>query len=94
MPFAEEKAIMVFYKQGKDSDLLTTILTQHEQIRDYLTKIDSDKSIAKKLDKLMREHLKLEDTKFYPMLDSKLTPEEQDEMFKEFLFLFNQKASF
>jgi hemerythrin-like domain-containing protein len=85
---------MDFYKKGKKTDLLSTILEQHEEMRAYLNKLDSDDIAAKKFEKLLRKHLILEDSKFYPMLDNELTPQEQDEIFKQFLFSFNEKVKF
>ncbi|MAG39772.1 hypothetical protein CMI41_02290 [Candidatus Pacearchaeota archaeon] len=92
--FAEEKAIMVFYKNKKDFKLLSTILEQHKELRGYLDKIELDKKAAAKFEKLMKQHIGLEDSKFYPMLDKELNSKEQEEMFKEFMVLFNQKIDF
>ncbi len=90
---AEERAIMSLYNKKKDFVLLNTILEQHTQLKDYLSKIEKDKSVAKLFDKLMKTHIKIEDSKFYPMLDKDFTIEEQEELFKKFLFIFNQKIS-
>ncbi len=96
--FAEEKAIMAFYsrkyKSKRELKLLSTILEQHEELRGYLGELESDKKVLKNFNKLMNKHIKLEDSKFYPKLDNDLTPKEQDEMFKEFMVLFNQKVKF
>lgn len=88
---AEEQAIMIFYKDKKDFKLLKDILEQHETLRGYLSTMDKDSAVAKKYEKLMREHIALEDKKFYPMLDKDLTPEEQKKIFEQFLYLFGQR---
>jgi hemerythrin-like domain-containing protein len=88
---AEEQAIMIFYEGKKDFKLLKDILEQHETLRGYLSTMNTDPSAAKKYEKLMREHIALEDKKFYPMLDKDLTPAEQKKIFENFLYLFGQK---
>jgi hypothetical protein len=88
---AEEQAIMIFYQSKKDFKLLRTILEQHETLRGYLSTMNTDSSAAKKYEKLMREHIALEDKEFYPMLDKDLSPIEQKEIFESFLYLFGQK---
>jgi len=88
---AEEQAIMIFYKDKKDFKLLRTILDQHETLKGYLSTMNVDSSVAKKYEKLMKEHVALEDAKFYPMLDRDLLPEEQKKIFEQFLYLFGQK---
>lgn len=89
---AEEQAIMIFYKDKKDFKILGTILQQHETLRGYLSTMNTDSSVANKYEKLMREHIALEDAKFYPMLDKNLLPEEQKKIFEQFLYLFGQKV--
>ncbi len=88
---AEEQAIMIFYKDKKDFKILGTILEQHETLRGYLSTMNVDASVAKKYEKLMKEHIALEDKKFYPMLDKDLLPEEQKKIFDQFLYLFGQR---
>jgi hemerythrin-like domain-containing protein len=92
--FAEEKAIMVFYRRKKDFKVLSEILEQHEMIKKLLEKLQKGEDVVKKLDVLMKKHITLEDKKFYPLLDKDLMPEEQDEMFKEFVVFYNQKRKF
>jgi hemerythrin-like domain-containing protein len=82
--FAEEKAIFIFYKNKKDFKLLSTILSQHEQLKEYMTQMQTDHVAAEKFKELVREHIKLEDSKFYPMLDKDLTPEQQKRMMEQF----------
>lgn len=89
---AEEQAIMIFYKDKKDFKLLRTILEQHETMRGYIGEINTNPVIAKKFVDLMKDHIKLEDAKFYPMLDKDLTPVEQKEIFANFLYLFGQRV--
>ena len=88
---AEEQAIMIFYEDKKDFKSLGTILEQHETLRGYLSTMAADSSVAKKYEKLMKEHIDLEDKKFYPMLDKDLTSVEQKKIFEQFLYLFGQK---
>jgi len=82
--FAEEKAIFIFYQNKKDFKLLYTILSQHEQLKEYMTQMQTNKEAAKNFEKLIKEHIKLEDSKFYPMLDRDLTPEQQKKMMEQF----------
>jgi len=88
---AEEQAIMILYKEKKDFKVLREILEQHETLKDYLASMNIDSSVAKKYEKLMKAHITLEDTKFYPLLDKDLTPTEQKEIFERFLYLFDQR---
>lgn len=88
---AEEQAIMIFYEGKKDFSILRTILEQHETLRGYLSTMNVDASVAKKYAILMKEHITLEDKKFYPMLDKDLSPVEQKEIFASFLYLFDQR---
>jgi hemerythrin-like domain-containing protein len=85
--FAEEKAIFIFYRDKKDLKLLSTILSQHEQLKEYMSQMQTSKEAAEKFEKLMKEHIKLEDSKFYPMLDKDLTPEQQKRMMEQFEIL-------
>lgn len=82
--FAEEKAIFIFYKTKKDFKLLSDILAQHEQLSVYMKSMENDKSAAKKFEELMKEHIKLEDSKFYPMLDRDLLPDQQKKILEKF----------
>jgi len=89
---AEEQAIMIFYNNKKDFKLLRIILEQHEAMRGYIDEINTNPAVAKKFGDLMKEHIMLEDAKFYPMLDKDLTPTEQKEIFANFLYLFGQRV--
>lgn len=89
---AEEQAIMIFYKGKKNFKVLGTILEQHETLRGYLSTMNTDLSVAKKYEKLMKEHIALEDKEFYPMLDKDLSSEEQKKIFEQFLYLFGQRV--
>lgn len=82
--FAEEKAIFIFYKSKKDFKLLSDILAQHEQLGIYMKSMEGDKSAAKKFEVLMKEHIRLEDSKFYPMLDRDLLPDQQKKILEKF----------
>lgn len=89
--YAEEEAIIKFYEEKKDFKLLKTILEQHEQMRVYMVDVLTNKVIANKFIELMKEHLKLEDSKFYPLLDKEFSPTKQAELFENFMYLFNKK---
>lgn len=82
--YAEEQAIFIFYKDKKNFKLLSTILEQHEQLHEYMGKMEKDSALAKKFETLMKEHIKLEDKEFYPMLDKDLLPEEQKKILTRF----------
>jgi hemerythrin-like domain-containing protein len=82
--FAEEEAIFIFYKDKKNFKLLSDILAQHEQLSEYVKAMEDDKAIAKKFDALMKEHINLEDSKFYPMLDRDLLPDQQEKILEKF----------
>lgn len=82
--FAEEKAIFIFYKSKKDFNLLSDILEQHEELSVFMKDMENNKTIAKKFEALMKEHIKLEDSKFYPMLDRDLLPDQQKKILEKF----------
>jgi len=83
--YAEEKAIFIFYREGKRS-VLADVLSQHEAIKDESDKVENllnkkefDKEL-KKLMELMKKHVAFEDREFYPRLDNELDGEEQKKM--------------
>lgn len=82
--YSEEQAIFIFYKDKKNFKLMSTILEQHEQLHEYMGKMENDKALAKKFETLMKDHIKLEDKEFYPMLDKDLLPEEQKKILTRF----------
>lgn len=92
--FAEEKAIMNLYRRKKDFAVLSEVLEQHKMIEGLLKALKDNNKLSGELNKLMKQHIKLEDSKFYPMLDKDLMPEEQEAMFEEFVFFYNQKRRF
>jgi len=88
--YAEEQAIFVFYAKRKNFPVLMKILQQHELLEKYLQAIQKDlKRSIEDYKSLMKEHVALEDTKFYPLLDHDLTPAEQGDMLiraKEYIY--------
>lgn len=79
--YAEEQAIFTFYKNKKKFPVLATIMQQHQELEEDMQKIEKD--LHQKTDeykKLMKAHIVLEDTKFYPLLDNDLAPFEQQQM--------------
>jgi hemerythrin-like domain-containing protein len=85
--YAEEKAIFIFYKDKKNLKVLSIILEQHEQLREYVKVMQEDNTAAKKFEILLKTHIKLEDTDFYPMLDKDLSPEDQKRILDNFTVL-------
>ena len=82
--YAEEKAIFIFYKDKKEFKLLTTILDQHEHLRIYMKSMQTNRDDVKKFEMLMKEHIQLEDSKFYPMLDKDLSAGQQEKVMEDF----------
>ena len=71
--FAEERAIIILNREGRKFEEVVTILRQHSEIHEILTKIKENITfetasfeLIKKLLDLMKTHVKLENEKFYP----------------------------
>jgi hemerythrin-like domain-containing protein len=78
---AEEKAIFIFDKKHKIFPVLATIMEQHEQLEKDMEEIQNNmEKDTVDYKKLMKDHVSLEDREFYPLLDKKLSSEEQKEM--------------
>ena len=78
---AEERAIFIFDKKHQIFPALTKILVQHEELDNMINELKDDrKKDITNFKKLMKEHITLEDRDFYPLLDKKLNPKEQEEM--------------
>lgn len=78
----EEKAIFALYSRNKKFSVLSEIMKQHEMLHEMedVFKNDGDKKKFKEILDLMGKHIKLEDTKFYPVLDKELDVEEQEKV--------------
>jgi len=78
--FAEEKAIMILNDEGKKFKEIVTILQQHDEIEELMGKIEDNlgrkldhyEENVKKIMGLLKVHVILENTKFYPKLDKEL----------------------
>ena len=88
---AEERAITILVKNKEEFKEIAIILEQHEEIRDLMNKIaekvshnlkDFEENL-KNLLSLMKTHINLENTKFYPELDKKLDPKEREVIYKK-----------
>lgn len=88
--YAEEQAIFIFYKNKKKFSVLATIMQQHQELEEDMQKIEEDfHQKTEEYKKLMKAHIVLEDTKFYPLLDKALSLSEQQQMLetaKEYIF--------
>lgn len=79
--YAEEQAIFIFYAQRKKFPVLIKIMQQHQELEEDMQKIEKDlHQKTEEYKKLMKAHVVLEDTKFYPLLDKDLTSDEQKAM--------------
>lgn len=79
--YAEEQAIFIFYKNKQKFPVLATIMQQHQDLEDDMKKIEKDlHQKTEEYKKLMKAHIVLEDTKFYPHLDKDLSADEQKQM--------------
>lgn len=83
---AEEKAIIILNDEGKKYKEVITILQQHDELEKLMRNIAEDLdrkqdnyggNIKKFMD-LMKEHVQLENIKFYPKLDKELTSNQKD----------------
>jgi len=89
---AEEKAILILHQEGKQFSEIVTILKQHEELRnltnhieDYVEKnLDHYDETLKKLLELMKEHINLENSKFYPKLDKELDDKQKKMIMETF----------
>lgn len=89
--YGEEKAIFIFDKEGKHDPVLIEVMQQHSEITKLLDKMDlmmkGEEDISKELKKLktiLKKHVKLEESKFYPKLDKDLTNQEKKEVISNF----------
>jgi len=88
---AEERAITILVKNKEEFKEIAIILEQHEEIRDLMNKIAEKvnhnlggfEDNLKNLLALMKTHINLENTKFYPELDKKLDPKEREVIYKK-----------
>src|SRR3989338_1608965 len=89
--FAEERAIIILNREGRKFEEVVTILRQHSEIHEILTKIKENITfetasfeLIKKLLDLMKTHVKLENEKFYPHLDQRLGDDKKEAIMKNF----------
>jgi len=89
--FAEERAIIILNREGRKFEEVVTILRQHSEIHEILTKIKENITfetasfeLIKKLLDLMKTHVKLENEKFYPHLDQRLGDDQKEAIMKNF----------
>ena len=83
--FAEERAIMMLIKEGKKFKDITTILKQHEELHDIVRALNEkiEKGLGefdfnlKNLLELMKVHIVLENSSFYPELDKNLAADQK-----------------
>lgn len=88
---AEEKVIIMLQSRGEIFTEMTLILKQHEEIEKLMKKIgdhlqrnlDDFEKDLKSLLELMKQHIQLENEKFYPKLDKELDERERKVIFEK-----------
>ena len=89
--FAEEKAIIILNEEGKKFKEIVTILQQHDEIEKLMKdigenlsrKLDHYEENVKKVMELLKVHVVLENTKFYPKLDKELNDEQKQRVLEK-----------
>ena len=88
--FIEEKAVFNFSSKVKKMQILKIIIKQHREILKFIRKIESllddEKDatpVTANLQEFLKAHIRLEEKKFYPVIDKELNDKEREKILKK-----------